>query len=131
MAKKWIQSADVIIDDATGALLVELNGPISADVINADFYAVTGGNGGDPGTGGKTLSDIDADLLTTGIKVATLPSVTVGSLPNVTIGSMPSVVIASGSLTASLDLADAANLASAKADLDAMLAILDRTAAQA
>jgi hypothetical protein len=44
-----------------GAEQTKLNGTITADVIIADIFGITGGAGGTPGTGGKTLADLLAD----------------------------------------------------------------------
>jgi hypothetical protein len=47
--------------DGTARLRVDASGvTITADTIALDQYAVTGGAGGDPGTGGKTLADLHA-----------------------------------------------------------------------
>jgi hypothetical protein len=54
-------AADGTVTDL-GALLQDIGATITADVIDADLFAVTGGNGGNPGTGGKSLKDIDTRL---------------------------------------------------------------------
>jgi hypothetical protein len=97
MATKPIQSADLSFDDQ-GRLKVDASGvTITADNIALDQYAVTGGAGGDPGTGGKTLADIVTALLTTGIKTAT------NALPS---GAATNAGIAGASPRTLADLAD-------------------------
>ena len=60
MAKKpkWLQAANVMIDDETGALLVEVETEIPAADVQTIVEGLSGGAGGEPGVGGKTLKDV-------------------------------------------------------------------------
>ena len=55
--KKFSGGCDLMIDKETGAVLVASSSPLTA--VPSDF---TGGAGGDPGVGGKTLADLESDL---------------------------------------------------------------------
>jgi hypothetical protein len=53
----------VLQSDSSGRLLVNAAGvTLTCDDIDLDVFGITGGTGGDPGTGGKTLADLAAIL---------------------------------------------------------------------
>jgi hypothetical protein len=62
--RQFSGAARILIDDVTGEQLIRLSAPIEADIINADLFAVTGGAGGNPGAGGKSLADLVTQLVT-------------------------------------------------------------------
>lgn len=61
MTRRWLQSADVEIDDATGALLVKIGDvDLKIDMAETDVEAIVAGIAGTPD--GKTLKDVVAAL---------------------------------------------------------------------
>lgn len=69
MSRRWLSSADVEIDDATGALLVKIGDvDLKIDMAETDVAAIVGGIAGAPG--GKTLKDVVAALAA----VASIPA---------------------------------------------------------
>ena len=59
MTRRWLQSADIEIDDDSGALLVKVgDAELKVDMADIDVSAIVAGIGGAPG--GKTLKDLVA-----------------------------------------------------------------------
>lgn len=79
MTRRWLQSADVEIDDSTGALLVKVgDAELQVDMAEVDVSAIVAGIAG-AGTSAKTL----ADLMTALSNIPTSPAREDGNLATI------------------------------------------------
>lgn len=100
MTRRWLQSADVEIDDRSGALLVKIGDvDLSVDMVQTDVQGIVDGIAGTPN--GKTLKELAAILAT--------PTSLTGGTKTVTAAGTPEALVAASTPCKSVWIAPLCN----------------------